>query len=387
MTQTTLLNKDIEHAVLAKEWLHMPEYCNGVEQEPMITAKFKFRNQADFERFNRLMKRHVYKNNKVFDGMQRENEKQAWYPLKEKASQYRYVSDTVINPQFPVYVVSKGRWIRRPTCKTLDEMNTPYLVLVEQDEYEQYCSAVGKEKIMVVPQQYRDEYDTFWKDNDMRTGPGHARNFAWDDSVKKGFSWHWVMDDNIESFERYNHNMKVKCLTGAILRMCEEFVLRYENIAVAGLNYAIFCPSYESRPPYQLNTRIYSCLLIRNDIPYRWRGRYNEDTDLCLRALKDKWCTVQFNCALQGKRATQTMRGGNSETFYDKEGTYLKSKMIAEMHPDVAKVVWRFNRPHHFVDYKPFKKNKLIRKKGLMLSDEVNDFGMKLVKKEVKKNV
>jgi len=27
--------------------------------------------------------------------------------------------------------------------------------------------------------------------------------------------------------------------------------------------------------------------LIRNDIPYRWRAKYNEDTDLSLRVLKD----------------------------------------------------------------------------------------------------
>jgi len=44
--------------------------------------------------------------------------------------------------------------------------------------------------------------------------------------------------------------------------------------------------------------------LIRNDVPYRWRGRYNEDTDLSLRMLKDRWCTIQFNAFLQGKAAT-----------------------------------------------------------------------------------
>lgn len=32
--------------------------------------------------------------------------------------------------------------------------------------------------------------------------------------------------------------------------------------------------------------RAFPCILIQNDIPFRWRGRYNEDTDLSLRALK-----------------------------------------------------------------------------------------------------
>ena len=368
------------------EWKNMPEYNNEKQKEPEITVKFKFRNKEDFEQFNELLKKHVYKNNKVFDGMQKITEKQAWFPLKEKESNYTYITESPVNPQFPIYVVSKGRWKRRPTCTTLDEMGIPYKVLVEPEEYEQYCSAIGADKVMAIPEKYKLEYDTFWKDEDKRTGPGHARNFAWDDSIKNGFSWHWVMDDNIESFKRFNNSTKIICLTGAIFKSCEDFSLRYDNLAISGLNYDYFCPSYDARPPFRLNTRIYSCMLIRNDIPYRWRGRYNEDTDLSLRALKDGWCTVQFNMALQEKRATQTMRGGNSESFYDEEGTLKKSKMLHDMHPDVAKVVWRFNRWHHYVNYNIFKKNKLIKKQGLIIPETINNYGMKVISSNTEKD-
>ena len=120
------------------------------------------------------------------------------------------------------------------------------------------------------------------------------------------------------------------------------------------------------------------CLLIRNDIPYRWRARYNEDTDLSLRVLKDGWCTVQFNAFIQEKATTQTMKGGNEEIY--KNGTLDKSKMLAKLHPDVAEVVWKFNRWHHKVDYKPFKKNKLKKKKGLKIKKGINNYGMKVVK-------
>jgi hypothetical protein len=187
------------------------------------------------------------------------------------------------------------------------------------------------------------------------------------------------MDDNIEAFERYNNNMKVKCLTGAPFRIMEDFVLRYDNIAQAGPNYSIFCPASDGRPPFKLNTRIYSCLLINNKIPYRWRGRYNEDTDLSLRIMKDGWCTVQFNAFLQSKRATQTVKGGNTEEFYEKDGTYLKSKMLVDMHPDVAFLSDKWNRVHHHVDYRPFRINQLIKKDGLIVSKGVNEYGMKLV--------
>jgi hypothetical protein len=115
-------------------------------------------------------------------------------------------------------------------------------------------------------------------------------------------------------------------------------------------------------------------------MPYRWRGRYNEDTDLSLRMMKDGWCTVQFNQFLTGKRATQTMRGGNSAEFYDEDGTKNKSQMLADMHPDVARVVWKWNRWHHHVDYSPYKNNKLIPKDDVVYED-YNEYGMKLVRR------
>jgi len=285
-----------------------------------------------------------------------------------------------MNPDYPIYIVSKGRWESRLTSKALKRMNVPYFIIIEEQEYDQYASVIDPQKILILPRHYLENYDTF---DDLgfskSKGPGSARNFAWDHSISINASWHWVMDDNIASFQRLNRNLMVKVTNGAIFKASEDFVNRYENLAIAGFNYDFFCQSKEKHPPFILNTRIYSCLLIRNDIPYRWRGRYNEDTDLSLRALKDGWCTVQFNAFIQEKAQTQTMKGGNSDEFYFKEGTMPKSQMLADMHPDVAKVVWKFNRWHHHVDYRAFKKNRLRFKPNLNIPDVVNNYGMKLV--------
>jgi hypothetical protein len=53
--------------------------------------------------------------------------------------------------------------------------------------------------------------------------------------------------------------------------------------------------------------------------------------------------------------------------------------MLADLHPDVAKVVWRFNRWHHHVDYKPFSKNRLIKRDDVVASEKINNYGMELV--------
>jgi hypothetical protein len=53
--------------------------------------------------------------------------------------------------------------------------------------------------------------------------------------------------------------------------------------------------------------------------------------------------------------------------------------MLADMHPDVARVVWRYGRWHHYVDYTSFKKNELKLKDGVTLPEGVNNYGMKLI--------
>jgi len=289
-----------------------------------------------------------------------------------------------MNPNHPVYIVSKGRWESRHTSKALEKYNIPYSIVVESQEHNNYASVIDPKKILVLPQKYLDDYNPCTKEKSESNGPGAARNFCWEHSISIGAKSHWVMDDNIAAFGRLNRNLYVHVTSGNIFRAAEDFIGRYENVALAGFNYDFFAKAKTLIPPYVMNTRIYSCLLIRNDIPYRWRGRYNEDTDLSLRVLKDGWCTVQFNAFLQEKATTQTMKGGNSEEFYWREGTLNKSKLLQEMHPDVAKVVWKFNRWHHHVDYKRFKRNKLIKKKGLKIPEKVNNYGMVLVEVEKK---
>lgn len=285
-----------------------------------------------------------------------------------------------MNPTYPVYIVSKGRWESRYTVKALEKLRVPYFIVVEKQEADKYAEVIDPKNILILPQNYLDGYDTCDTiGNEKSKGPGSARNFCWTHSISLGAKRHWVMDDNIEAFGRINRNLYVLVTSGTIFKCAEDFVDRYMNIAIAGFNYDFMVKPREKIPPYVLNTRIYSCLLINNDMDYRWRGRYNEDTDLSLRVLKDGLCTIQFNAFIQQKTTTQKLKGGNTKEFYDDEGTLPKSKMIEDLHPDVAKVVWRFNRWHHYVDYSRFKRNRLKRKSHWKkIPEGVNNYGMVL---------
>lgn len=288
-----------------------------------------------------------------------------------------------MNPQFPVYIVSKGRWESRLTARALEEMSVPYRIVVEEQEYTDYCNVIDKRKVLVLDKKYQRDYDTFDMLGDSKSrGPGPARNFVWDHSIAQGAPWHWVMDDNLQHFARFSRNLKVRVDDGTIFRAMEDFVLRYLNIAMAGPCYRGFVNQAGNQPCLIFNTRIYSCGLIRNDTGFRWRGRYNEDTDLSLRMLKAGWCTVEFVSFLANKITTQVMKGGNTKEFYEKEGTLAKSLMQVAMHPDVSCLTRRSGRIHHRVDYRPFRRNKLILRPGIEILQNIDDYGMKLRQSE-----
>ena len=288
------------------------------------------------------------------------------------------------NPQFPLYIPTKGRADSRLTAKVLEEMNVPFRLVIEDQEYKTYADVINKSKLLVLDKKYQDDYDTCDDLGSTKSkGPGAARNFIWDHSISEGYKWHWVMDDNIKLFRRWNKNKRYKCYDGTPFKVMEDFVLRYDNIAMAGPNYSFFVIDKwgHNYGAFTVNTRIYSCNLIRNDVPFRWRGRYNEDTDLSLQMLKGGWCTVQFNAFLQEKTNTQVLKGGNTEAFYAKEGTIPKSQMQVRLHPDVSKLVWRYGRWHHHVNYNKFKReNKLIKKKDIEIKQGINNYGLKLKK-------
>jgi len=285
------------------------------------------------------------------------------------------------NPKFPLYIVSKGRADSRLTSKSLEYMKVPYYVVIEGQEFGEYAKVIDSKKLLILDRSFQKNYDTFDDLGDTKSkGPGAARNFAWAHSIQNGFKWHWVMDDNINGFYRLNKNLKVPVDDGTIFRCMEDFVLRYKNVGMAGPNYHMFAPRKTVKPPFITNTRIYSCNLIRNDLRFRWRGRYNEDTDLSLRMIKSNWCTIQFNAFLQYKITTQVLKGGNTGEFYDKEGTLPKSKMLTKMHPDVSRVAFRFGRWHHCVNYKKFKNLKLIRDEKVNVQPGINNYGMELKK-------
>lgn len=276
-----------------------------------------------------------------------------------------------MNPKYPIFVPTKGRWESRLTIKALDDINVPYTIFVEAQEYDQYAAVVDPTRIHIMP--HRDQ------------GLVVTRNYIWDYAQSLGVERFWTMDDNIRCFYRLNKNERIRLKSGTFLAVIEDFVERFENVPVAGMHYRMFAPSDQKRPPFMINHRVYSNMLIQTNFndpqgkPYRNEGFYNDDTDLCLRILKDGNCTIIFYAFLIDKIRTMIIKGGMTP-HYQGDGRYKMADELRRKHPDVVTITRKWGRWQHQVDYRPFKNNRLRLKPGVVIPQGVNNYGMVLTK-------
>lgn len=274
-----------------------------------------------------------------------------------------------MNPEYPVFVPSKGRFATCHTMRMFDRMNVPYRAVVEPHEADAYAAAIGADRLLVTP--HRDK------------GLVVTRNWIWDYARDLGVRRFWTFDDNITSVNRWNRNLIVRISDGTGLRVIEAFADRYSNLVVAGMNYMSFIFRKEPKPPVTLNTRVYSNMLIDtfaktpSGRPYRNEGFYNDDTDLCLRILKDGNCVALFNALLIDKSATMTV-GGGMTPHYQGDGRYRMARELQQKHPDVTTITRKWGRWQHHVDYSPFRSNQLRPVRDLTDLPPVDNFGMVL---------
>jgi hypothetical protein len=337
-------------------WQGMPEF-EQKDLMPWQSIKVHFRNEQDRKAFAELVGQRISRETQCI-----------WHPKAEigRIADKRWKSESAVNPRYPVYVISKGRWESRLTSKALEKIGVPYRIVVEPQERAAYASVIDPAKILTLPF------------SNLGQGSIPARNWVWDHSIGEGAERHWILDDNMDGFYRMTGNLKVQCSTGSTFLAVEDFADRYENVGLCGFNYFMFAKRKDAIPPIVMNTRIYSCILIQNDVPLRWRGRYNEDTDLSIRVLKSGLCTVLFNAFLTMKTTTMTMKGGNTDDLYQGDGRRLMAESLRDQHPDCVTITRKWNRWQHQVDYSRFKKNKLILKPGVVIPEGVENYGMKL---------
>ena len=247
-------------------------------------------------------------------------------------------------PKYPVYIISKGRY---DTCYTAHFMlkdKLPFYLVIEPQEEKLYKEKIPEANYLILPF------------SNLGQGSIPARNFCWEHSKANGHARHWIFDDNIRSIRAYIDHKRIPINSNKALFICEYFINRYSNIGIAGLNYSMFVVPTAKMKAYRLNVHVYSCLCIDNNLPFRWRGKYNEDTDLCLQVLTTKrLCTVAFNIFCTEKIATMTTKGGNTEELYADDGRLKMAQALQQQWPHIVTIIKRYQRAQHCVNWLRFK--------------------------------
>jgi hypothetical protein len=216
-------------------------------------------------------------------------------------------------PIFPFYVNSKGRPTKQLTVRALAALGVPVTLVVEDAEHDAYAAANPGVEVIVWPQRYMDDYEkTPGMDPHPTTGVG--RNFAWDHSRERGYSHHWILDDNSRQFYVHAGGPPQVTRSPTPFTWVEQWALRWRNLGGICLSQIQFA----MRPKVNalvLNTRLYCATLITNELQdsgIRWRRGYNEDTITSIDILKTGyWCTAQtYVVSIQKK---QTSRVGRLE--------------------------------------------------------------------------
>lgn len=167
-------------------WKDMPEF---ISKNQDVYAKVIFDFEDDIELASKMLNQNIT-----------DKTKSAWFPklISGKHSNFRVIGGSHI-AQYPIYVVSKGRADKCYTSIFLSNMGQPHFVVVEPNEVELYKSKIENKycKVIELDMSYKENYDTFDDLGDTKgKGPGGARNFCWEHSIKLGFKYHWVMDNN-----------------------------------------------------------------------------------------------------------------------------------------------------------------------------------------------
>jgi len=223
--------------------------------------------------------------------------------------------------KYPIYIPSKGRDNNCLTAELLNKYNLFFYLVVEPQDFNKYKIRYGN-KVIKMPK------------NNM--GIAYARNFCKQDSITRGYNWHWQVDDNIKYFGVRENNKNIKINPKECFSIIEHETLKYNNIGISGMKHHVF--AFSASNDYSINRQCYSSVFINNDIDVYWRGKCVEDTDYSLQILFSGFCTILFNRVLMWKEDSLKMSGGNTEIEYSGNGRLIRSEGLQKLWPGIFEI-------------------------------------------------
>ena len=304
--------------------------------------------------------------------------------------------------EYPIFVISYNRAKTHTTAKWLAEYGVHHYMVVHKEQIADYKKYQTPEmKTYTTFLEFDDSYKLKYETCDniphrvQNAGSGAERNFAWDYSIKIGAKAHWLMDDNMTFSHIVGINPKgiyvrKKCLKedfAVKFHKAEHFFNKYENLLLMELTQNDFCIN-STKLTYALNTRCFSCNLIWNAMPIRWRGRYNEDVILSTDVMVAGYCIASYHGGvLKKKQSTRCASGGNHATktgdtnslyqdgFDYKNSSLKKTNLLITVYPQFYRKVVKYGRIHH-----EYNRTELAKINGHLHLIPAKEYGQKNIK-------
>lgn len=258
-----------------------------------------------------------------------------------------------------VYIISKGR-PKCTTAQTLTKMGYPgdwFIVCGNNDEtIDEYRKNWGEH---VLEFDWYDEItrtdtlDNFGFD-DMPSGAVPVRNATCDIARARGEKRHWQLDDDYNHFYRViPGTLKKERMDGEQLYEVLTEISEFAN-RCSLQNAGIALGTIESHPAKKktFSRRVFNAHNLPTDekLLTRWRGRMNDDLINAIETYRNGGFEMLFKYANLTMEPSQKEAGGLTD-LYQQEGTVRKTAYPVLLAPQAVKLVVRFGRYHHRVNW------------------------------------
>ena len=261
-----------------------------------------------------------------------------------------------------VYIISKGRPQCR-TAQTLERIKFPgewFIVCGTNDEtLDQYIERWGGRVLTFDFEKQLETTDTMdpFGFGEMASGACPVRNATRGISRERGELRHWQLDDDYTGFQIFDSKTgkRPTVKDGAELYERMERIAEFGHecgLANVGFTPAGIAASRENARNY--SPRVFNAHNMPSDpeLFVRWVGRMNDDLINAINVYRTgRGPEFSFNFVSMNMPATQSENGGLSE-LYREEGTVRKTAYAVMAAPGAVKLVERFGRYHHAVDWK-----------------------------------
>ena len=245
------------------------------------------------------------------------------------ASRFKIQLSNSLPIRYPIYIPTFDR-PNNLTSRELSRLKVPHTVVKKTHDPTEF--------------KHKSESVERFIDVDDRTfSSTEQRNAALDDAQKNGHEYAWLFDDNIRTFRLLSEGRKIHVGRDAI-SLVEQMMACCENVAIGGMEYTHHLRPNMKKPAFMMNRLIYSAMLVRVD--YRFEGLWNEDVDICIRAMQNGHGTFKTNCVTCDKVPTGRAKGGNQK-LYSGKGHIRKTVYLRRKYPDMVNIVNKYGRYAH----------------------------------------